>query len=68
MHCTPSCDVHKMNQHYAGLKATNGEAATPEMLEMIIDGMAKFSEKELAPLNEGADSGVHLGARAHKPP
>ena len=56
-------DVHKMNVHYAGLKATNGEAATPEMLEMIIDGMAKFSENELAPLNEGADSEgcKHLG-------
>jgi alkylation response protein AidB-like acyl-CoA dehydrogenase len=56
-------DVHKMTQHYAGLKTTNGEAATPEMLEMIISEMAKFSENELAPLNEGADSEgcKHLG-------
>ena len=56
-------DVHKMQTHYAGLKKTNGEAATPEMLDMIITEMAKFAENELAPLNEGADSEgcKHLG-------
>mmetsp|Transcript_142223 Transcript_142223/g.247962 ORF Transcript_142223/g.247962 Transcript_142223/m.247962 type:complete len:643 (-) Transcript_142223:61-1989(-) len=48
-------DVYKLEEHYASLKLSGGDNATPDMVEMIMEGMATFCEQELSPLNESAD-------------
>jgi len=48
-------DVHKLSEHYATLETIDQEMSTPDMTDMVITEMAKFSEDLLAPLNEVAD-------------
>ena len=44
-------DVYDVDSHYKSLKMEGAESATPEMIDMILLEMAKFSENTLAPLN-----------------
>ena len=50
--------LHELNdtkKHYAGLKNSGGEDASPEMVESILDEFSKFAEEVLVPINEGGD-------------
>lgn len=48
-------EVWRFQEHYKGLKRTNGESATPEMVGMVLEEVGKFAENVLAPLNSVAD-------------
>lgn len=48
-------DVHGLAKHYETLQSIDQEMTTPDMTDMVITEMAKFSEDLLAPLNEVAD-------------
>jgi len=47
-------ETHLFHEHYKKLYADN-EMVSPEMLDMVLTEVAKFSENELGPLNEIAD-------------
>jgi len=46
---------YELQEHYKKLKVTGGEAATEDMVDMVLQEMARFCEAELAPLNEVGD-------------
>jgi len=48
-------EVNDSAAHYEKLKHSGGDQATPDMVDMILQESAKFSENELAPLNEASD-------------
>jgi alkylation response protein AidB-like acyl-CoA dehydrogenase len=48
-------EVHEYQKHYATLKVMSGADATPDMVNEILEGMGKFCENDLWPLNTVAD-------------
>ena len=48
-------EVYDFPSHYAKLTESGGPNAEPELVDMIIDEMAKFSEQTVYPLNEVGD-------------
>lgn len=60
-------DVFDYPGHYAGL--TNGADATPDTVDAILEGVARFSEEVLAPLNLAGDrEGCHFTAGTVRAP
>ena len=49
-------EVFDFPGHYTKLKHCNGDQATKDMIEMVVDENAKFAQEVLAPLNEVADA------------
>ena len=48
-------EVHDFQAHYKTLNVMDGASASPEMKNEILEGMAKFCENDLWPLNAVAD-------------
>lgn len=51
-------DVYKFQQHYQHIPG--GEEATPEMVDMILEASASFSEEVLSPLYQTGDKGCRF--------
>ncbi|KNC80678.1 acyl-CoA dehydrogenase [Sphaeroforma arctica JP610] len=49
-------EVYNIQDHYSKLKHVDGSAASPDMIDAVLDGFAKFAENDLAPMNQTADS------------
>lgn len=61
-------EVHDIQEHYSKLEYQT--AADPDTMEMVLGGMAKFSEDVLAPLNEVGDTEgcTHISEKEVKTP
>lgn len=51
-------DVYQFQQHYQQIPG--GEEATPDMVDMILDAAASFSEEVLSPLYQTGDQGCRF--------